>query len=302
MTRDEFDSQYRLLGKTGGNAGGSFAAEHRATGRVVQVHFFEGGLDGPGTELLGLLERLTPADRSRVHETLGVDDSVVFVTQPFPEGQDFERWLRGAAAGPSDSGPGDFTALFRAGPSSSGTPAPGTPPVSPEPRRAVPPGGPSFTELFRSTPEPGPKTPAPPGRSATPPVRVVGVRLPTPPSAPVAPKGPPIPAPRLGGEPPPRPATPPPPEAPVPRAAALYVPEPVAAAPPPQPASWSGPSDFTRQLSPSAPLSAQVPAIPPPLPPETTARKTSHLPLFLALNLAFIIITGLVVYFALRRC
>jgi hypothetical protein len=78
------------------------------------------------------------------------------------------------------------------------------------------------------------------------------------------------------------------------------VPEP-AAVPPPPPAPWSGPSDFTRQLSPSAPLSAQVPAIPPP-PTEQPARKASHLPLFVALNLAFIIITGLVVYFALRRC
>jgi hypothetical protein len=301
MTRDEFDSQYRLLGKTGGDAAPSSAAEHRATGRAVQVHFFDGGLDGPGTELLGLLERLTPADRSRVIEALRVDDSVVFVTQPLPEGHDFERWLRDAAIAASGSGPGEFTALFRAGASPPGSPVAGSPPLPPEPRPTAPAAGPSFTELFRSTPEPGPQPAAPPGRSATPPVRVVGVRLPTPPSAPITPQGPPIPAPRLGGEPARGPAAPPPPEAPVPRAAALYAPEP-AASPPPQQAPWSGPSDFTRQLSPSAPFSAQVPAIPPPAASEPAARKASYLPLFLALNLAFIIITGLVIYFALRRC
>lgn len=301
MTRDEFDSQYRLLGKTGGGAARSSAAEHRATGRVVQVHFFDGGLDGPATELLGLLDRLPPADRSRVLETLGVDDSVVFVTQPLPEGQDFERWLRTAAIGAVEPGPGEFTSLFRAGASPSGPAVAGSPPVSPEPRPAAPAGGPGFTELFRSAPEPGPKPAAPSGRSATPPVRVVGVRLPTPPSAPIAPQVHPIPTPRLGDEPARGPAAPPPPEAPVPRAAALYVPEPAASAPPPS-APWSGPSDFTRQLGPSTPFSAQVPAIPPPAPSEPTARKVSHLPLFLALNLAFIIITGLVVYFALRRC
>jgi hypothetical protein len=301
MTRDEFESQYRLLGKTGGDAPPDSAAVHRATGRAVQVHFFGGGLDGPGTELLRLLGRLNPADRSRVIETVGVDDSVVFVTQPLPEGRDFESWLREAAAAASGSGPGEFTALFRADASPSGPPVTGGPPLPPEPRPAAPAPGSSFTELFRSTPGPGPQPVAPSGRSATPPVRVVGVRLPTPPSAPITPQGPPIPAPRLGGEPPRGPAAPPPPEAPIPRAAALYVPEPVAS-PPPQPAPWSGPSDFTRQLSPSAPFSAQVPAIPPPAVTEPAARKTSYLPLFLALNLAFIIITGLVVYFALRRC
>jgi len=149
-------------------------------------------------------------------------------------------------------------------------------------------------------PEPAPKLPDPGNRQATPPVRVVGVRLPTPPASPIEPQAPKIPAPQLGDQPHRRPEAPPAPEQPVPRAAALYAPE-TPAAPAPQPSPWAGPSDFTRQLSPGSPFSAQVPVIPAP-PPETAARKLSLLPLFLALNLAFIIITGLVVYFALRRC
>jgi hypothetical protein len=69
-------------------------------------------------------------------------------------------------------------------------------------------------------------------------------------------------------------------------------------APPP---IWNGPSEFTRQLERVPAISAAVPAaIPAPEPPPPPEKK-SIVPLLLALNLIVIIVTGLVLYFALRR-
>jgi hypothetical protein len=73
--------------------------------------------------------------------------------------------------------------------------------------------------------------------------------------------------------------------------------------PTPQP-SWGGPSEYTRvfgsvphaSAEPQQPVSAGV------APEEMPDRKRSYLPLLLVLNLLFILATGLVLYFVLRRC
>jgi len=79
-----------------------------------------------------------------------------------------------------------------------------------------------------------------------------------------------------------------------------------AASPPPQP-SWDGPSEYTRIFG-SAPQPTGELRSPGELPqvlePEEDKpeQKRSYLPLFVILNVVFILATGLVVYFALRRC
>jgi hypothetical protein len=70
------------------------------------------------------------------------------------------------------------------------------------------------------------------------------------------------------------------------------------------PSSWDGPSEYTRlfgSVSPPTGELAQAAEIPEShdQPPEP---KRSYIPLFVVLNLVFILATGIVVYFALRRC
>jgi hypothetical protein len=69
-------------------------------------------------------------------------------------------------------------------------------------------------------------------------------------------------------------------------------------------ASWQAPSEYTRLFGsvpqPAGDL-AEVPAMSPPAE-EPVERKRSYLPLFVILNVVLILATGLVVYFALRRC
>jgi len=80
-------------------------------------------------------------------------------------------------------------------------------------------------------------------------------------------------------------------------------------APPPIPSSAplpraSGPSDFTRMLTPvEAPSSAPPPpAVKPGARPDQAAggRKPSALPLIIVLNVALVVAVGLVLYFVLR--
>jgi hypothetical protein len=76
-----------------------------------------------------------------------------------------------------------------------------------------------------------------------------------------------------------------------------------ASAPMQQP-SWGAPSEYTRVFG-SVPQSSAEPAPPVSViapPQETPERKRSYVPLFLVLNLLFILATGLVLYFVLRRC
>lgn len=305
MTSEEFSSKYRLLKAMGDGPDRRYTAEHRSSGQMVLVHFIDRDSADLGSELSGLVERLAPPDRAKVLETLTVDRSLVFVTQFIQVGRGFEHWLRAAAgAAPASPPPaqqpglGEFTAMFHAGEE-----APSENQLAPPKPTAAP----SFTDLFRSatpdhqTTDPKPAAHRPP--PAPPPVRVVGVRVPTPPK-PVAAKPPElaIPKPHLG-EVRAGPVAPPPVEAPVPRKAALFTPEPPAP-PPPRAGSWSGPSDYTRELDPGARFSEPVPVVPPAAdnPEAPDKRKGSYLPLLLVLNLCFIIATGLVVYFALRSC
>lgn len=310
MTNEEFSAKYRLLKALGEGPGRTYSAEHRSSGRMAMVHFLDEATAAREAEVMGLVERLPPADRSKVLDVLTVDRSLVVITQFIPGVEDFEQWLR--SADPSETPPsppsqpsvpaaGDFTAMFLSGkdPAAVARP-PAPPPVAP---RA--PAGPSFTELFRAPPETPTLEPMPAeprAAAAPPPVRVVGVRLPTPPK-PLAAKPPelPIPMPNLGAAPP-HPVAPRSLEPPVPREAALFTPE--VPPPPPVPQPWSGPSDYTRELSPGAQFSEPVPVMAPPLdpPPAPEQRKRSYLPLLLVLNLVFIIATGLAVYFALRAC
>jgi hypothetical protein len=71
--------------------------------------------------------------------------------------------------------------------------------------------------------------------------------------------------------------------------------------PAPQPI-WNGPSEFTRQLERRPGLSDELPAVIPAPEPDRPPEKKSYVPLLLVLNLIVIIATGLVVYFALKRC
>jgi hypothetical protein len=79
-------------------------------------------------------------------------------------------------------------------------------------------------------------------------------------------------------------------------------------APPPVPSSAplaraSGPSDFTRMLTPveAPPAAAAPPPVRPNAKPDAPAgRKPSILPLIIVLNVALIIAVGLLLFFALR--
>ncbi|MGH7528248.1 MAG: hypothetical protein ACREMX_16265, partial [Gemmatimonadales bacterium] len=143
MTRDEFYSKYRLLKQIEGEAGPSYTAQHRTSGRAVQVHFLARDAVADEAALGALLERLSPRYRAKVLETMTVDGSLVVVTEFLEGSATFEGWLRSGAAATNpmaqSAGPpspparaGEFTQLFQA---SEGPPAPppasGAPPADP---------------------------------------------------------------------------------------------------------------------------------------------------------------------------
>ena len=74
-------------------------------------------------------------------------------------------------------------------------------------------------------------------------------------------------------------------------------------APSPSPAFRQGPSDYTRILGGAGAL-GDVPILEAGPPPAATPAPSSrsHWPLWLLLNVVLILATGLVVYFALKRC
>jgi len=55
-------------------------------------------------------------------------------------------------------------------------------------------------------------------------------------------------------------------------------------------------------VSPTGELAQPVEASPPPPPDQPADHKRSYVPLFVVLNVVFILATGLVLYFALRQC
>jgi hypothetical protein len=314
MTSDEFNSHYKLLKQMAVQEGRSYTAEHRPSGRAVLVHVLdERQLDGPDG-VQAMIERLAPRDRSRVLATMTIDHSAVVVTQFLQGFEGFEPWLREKIAdlatppppspGPADGQHGEFTRLFRA--ENTPVPPPGWPAPPPTLRAgATPPPGSNFTDLFRAPapPSPGSETPD----SATiPPVRMVGVRLPSSPESPLIlpepPSTPPAP-PRLVPTfetPGPRPAN----LAGWPQADEVIIRspgQPVAPLPPP---SWTGPSEYTRLLGSISPPTGELAPVSLPAEPgeERSEPKRSYIPLFVVLNVVFILATGLVVYFALRQC
>jgi hypothetical protein len=329
MTSDEFNSHYKLLKQMALKEGRSYTAEHLPSGRAVLVHILDEAQFGGASRLSALIERLPPRERSRVLETVTVDHSLVVITQFLPAFEGFERWLRAstsdpapppaAAPGPSPEMHGDFTRLFRSA-EDNPAPPPDRGPIVNEELSPAPPGGSKFTDLFRAPARPPSSAPDP--NSATiPPVRMVGVRLPPLSEPAPAQQGPPrlMPNIQTPSEPPtPPPAPPrlvphlegtgsPPPEPdlagwPRPDEVVIRAGEPPAAPLPPP--SWKGPSEYTRLFGsvpePSGEL-AQVADVAEPHE-EAPERKRSYLPLFLVLNVVFILATGLVVYFALRRC
>lgn len=307
MTSDEFNSQFRLLKQISAKGGRSYTAEDRGSGRAVLVHILEedqvGGLAGVDA----LLEKLPARDKPRVLDRMLVDQTVVVVTQFLQGFESFEGWLQGrTSAAPArpltSSDPplkdqGDFTRLFRS--SGEGSPAsPGRPPPVPEaaPAPAAPPGS-KFTDLFRA-----PVKPAPPGEDssgrAMPPVRMVGLRVPPQPGS-ASPPPPELPRlrPDFGGTP-----ETVQPDAGLPRSRDVVIrnPEPFDQ-PPPRPGQ--GPSEFTRQLGRFSETGEFSETAAPSEPDEKPAdQKRSYLPLILVLNLIFILATGVIVYFLLKRC
>jgi hypothetical protein len=312
MTSDEFNSQYKLLKQITGKGGRSYTAEHLPSGRAVLVHILEENQVGGAAGLDALLERLPPRDKSRVLDTLTVDRSLVVVTQFLQGFEGFQDWLREKTAGtappaapPTGSPPqshGEFTQLFR---SSGDAPPPArdrAPAEVVKPPTPAPAAGSQFTDLFRAAGAPPAQTQGP-DRATIPPVRMVGVRVPPPPVPALPPEmEPPRLTPNFG--PGREPAAQPDPVAGWPRPDEVIIRTGEPAPPPLPPPSWEGPSEFTRQLGivsqPTGELSTAAGVAAPQE--EAGERKRSYLPLFLLLNLVFILATGLVVYFALRRC
>jgi hypothetical protein len=310
MTSNEFNSQYRLLKQIAVKGGRSYTAEHRASGRAVMVHILEENRVGGAVGLEAVLEGLSPRDRSQILSTLTVETSLVVVTQFLAGFEGFEAWLssRSAAlpgsppqpAEPPPQSQGEFTRLFRSASEDSTAPPPDLSFMVESKTPAAPPPGSQFTDLFRS-----PATPAPPNQGAAPPlppVRIVGLRVPAASEPPAASEQLPRLVPNLERN---REATVEPNlAAGLPRPGDVIIRGPEPTAPPPPPPSWTGPSEYTRQLG-SVPLPSGELVQPEeaPTPPEEPEHRTkSFVPLLLILNIVFIMATGLVVYFALRRC
>jgi hypothetical protein len=312
MTSDQFTSEYKLLKQIGGQGGRSYTAEHRASGRAVMVHILDDSQVGGVTGLDALLGNLPPRDKARVLDRLTVDRSLVVVTQFLQGFDNFESWLRGRSLAPasrpvtpSDLPPeqeGEFTRLFR---SSGDLPPPpaGRPPAVPE--RAPPPAAPAgskFTDLFRTPGESPPPTQDPGDRATIPPVRMVGLRMALPPEPGSAPPELPRLRPNFGGSP--EPAVQPDVAGGPPRHGDVVIRNADAFDEPPPPPSWQGPSEFTRQLASALPPTGEFSgtAAQSQPPEESAEEKRSYVPLFVVLNLVFILATGVIVYFLLKRC
>lgn len=323
MTSDEFGSRYKLLKQMAVTDGRSYTAEHLSSGRAVLVHILEESRVGGSGGLQALLQGLNPRDRSRVLDTMTVDGSLVVVTQ-FLQGFDgFESWLLARVGQESPQPPaaapgqppelhGEFTRLFRSGADDPAPPLlqpPGLPAGGP--LDSVTPGSSQFTDLFRTPAAPSREQPDP---ATIPPVRMVGVRVPLASEPPLRP--PPLPRTEAPGPPVPPKLSPnfdtgvaaatPSDLAGWPRPDEVVIRVDDPAPPLPSP-SWQGASEYTRVFG-SPPQPTGELAVPPDLtssqepPQEKVERKRSYVPLFVILNVVLILATGLVVYFALRRC
>jgi hypothetical protein len=132
MTPEEFGRKFNLLKQITENGIRSFHAIS-AKGRVVMVHFLDGGVTGENRELLERLDQLDPGPREKVLEVTAVDESIVIVTKFIDGFESLPSWLGVGTAGevtphgaapmsepaavpPADPppAPGEFTRLFRA--------------------------------------------------------------------------------------------------------------------------------------------------------------------------------------------
>jgi hypothetical protein len=319
MTTEEFNARYKLLKQITQGPGRSFTAQEVASGRAVLVHFLAEGLIPPGGQFRDLMNQLASRDRSKVLDILSVGPSTVVVTQFLEDFETFELWLqsrlgggRPPVAAPDAPAPiGDFTKLFQqSADAESGFPP--TPPVVRPPRD-------SFTELFKTPPEPMAQ-PRPLPSPATPPVEILRVRLPAGDSAPPVAPSPALPMPSWPGSfDPPKAAAPLPPlpspvlgsqsPPPIPAPPIIRTPALGPLPPPPPVPGWSGESDYTRQLSSAPPPVEPAPPLPSPAPLDAAAGtkqapavgSQSIVPLLLVLNIIVIIATGVIVYFALKK-
>ncbi len=324
MTRDEFDTKYKLLKQIRHGDEASFTAQECASGRAVLVHFLPEDGPPPAAPVATLTDRLGPRDRSKILEILAVDRSTVVVTQFLEDFEGFDAWLQSRLAAPPLPAPevpspppaGEFTQLFE--PASAAPPAPSAAPPAPPAPPAAPLPSPAptvaaaeegsrggFTELFRPPRES--KTSPYPTPTPAAPVEILSVRIPLhepAPPRPVVPmpgwpssleppKAPPLPSPVL-----PAPRLRPRPGEPIVKAPAR---DPL---PPPAPVpGWSGESDYTRQLRPVPAPGEPAPAVAaaePVVEPAAGASR-SIVPLLLVLNIVVIIATGVILYFALQR-
>ena len=187
MTSDEFGSQYRLLKQMAVKEGRSYTAEHVPSGRAVLVHILEEDRIGGPSRLRTLLDGLDPRDRSRVLDTITVENSLVVVTQFLQDFDGLEPWLRARSAEPVTPPPtpaaspqeahGEFTRLFRSSENTGGPPVNRPPQAPAQPSGGVSSSGSNFTDLFRAPVMPPDQT----AEGATiPSVRMVGVRVPLP--------------------------------------------------------------------------------------------------------------------------
>lgn len=250
MTRDDFQSRYRLL-QTARRSGG--AITHHALspeGAVVMVHF----LDGDPDLVASLLERIESAGPSiadRVIERTEVEGTPVLVTRFIMDFEGLDGWLPPLPPGTSGLGAPPEEGAAKGSREVEASPTPGAPLEREPPGTGGSDDGPGeFTRMFRAvggdggapseSPPAPPAEPPPPAPAAPPPV--------APPPAADGPGeftrqfgrlDPPVPAPDdvSAGPPPPAapPAEPPPPAPPA---------APPAAPPPPA----DGPGEFTRQF------------------------------------------------------
>jgi hypothetical protein len=193
MTGAEFRAKYQLEKALTAQGVRSHLAV-QPDGRAVMVHFVEGKSPREQSDLLGRIDHLPPAQRTRIVEIVRVDDTPTVVTEYLQDFETLEAWLGlpspspGAqqpetAPAPRDAdGPGELTALFGALPDEPDQPpgvaeqgqappaATGSAPPEPSPppadsREDTPPG--EFTQLFTPVGDAKPTLIDQPGRPRT---------------------------------------------------------------------------------------------------------------------------------------
>ena len=98
MNGEEFRSSYKLLRSVSEEGVQTYHALN-PNGRSVMVHLLAGGTSEENRRLLALVDRLGPADRRRVIDTLEVDGSPVLVTEVIHDFKTLERRISASGSG-----------------------------------------------------------------------------------------------------------------------------------------------------------------------------------------------------------